>query len=565
MVSAAEDIVKDSLAEFSELQTARAVYAAHCEEIAELVDPPSRNTFFYGSYNTPGQKKTDRQVDGNAGLALDRFAAILDSLLTPRNQTWHSVTTDNEYLLKSRRVRVYYETVTRLLFKARYAPIANFSGQNQTIFRSLGAYGTGGMFTDSYLGQDGKKGLRYKGIPLGELYLRENHQGMVDGFCRPFRLTPRQAIQKFGADNVPQHVREAAEKGSQWTQNYLHRVCPRDDYDPDRVDAKGMMYASYYLSLDYPMLVRESGYRSFPVAASRYVQTPGETYGRGPAMQVLPAIKTLNSEKRDFLTQGHRAVSPVLLMGDDGIVNFSMRPGAENKGGWSEDGHPLIGTLPIGNIQVSKEMMDEEKMLIEAAFLTDLFKVLLGDPKIFTATQIVEMMSQRGILIAPAIGRQQSEYLGVMIPRELELMEASGMLPPKPPELIEAKGEYHVVYSSPLARDQRSQEVAGFTRTLDLAVQIGQVTGDPSIFDHFDFNTALPAISLIQSTPESWMASDEQVAQKSQARQQAAERQQQVQEAPAKAALMKAQAAQQKAGGNGGPVLAPQAVQGPGG
>lgn len=563
MVSAEADIIKDSLAEFSEMQTARAVYASHCEEVSELVDPPSRNTFFYGSYNTPGQKKTDRQVDANAMMALERFAAILDSLLTPRNMTWHTVTTDNDYLLKDRNVRLYFEQVTKLLFKARYNPKANFSGQNQIVYKNLGAYGTGPMFIDQYLGIDGSKGLRYKGVPLGEMYLRENHQGMVDGFCRPFRLTARQAIQKFGPERMPTQILDAAERGNQFPYNFLHRVCPRDDYDPDRVDSKGMLYASYYLSLDYGMFLTESGYRMFPVSAGRYSQTPGETYGRGPAMMVLPAIKTLNSEKRDFLTQGHRAVSPVLLMGDDGIVNFSMRPGAENKGGWSEDGRPLIGTLPIGNIQVSKEMMDEEKMLIEAAFLTDLFKVLLGDPKIFTATQIVEMMAQRGILIAPAMGRQQSEYLGVMIPRELDVMDSLGMLPTKPPALREAKGEWHVIYSSPLARDQRSQDVAGFTRTLDLGIQAANATGDPSVLDRFDLDTALPEIGTINGAPESWMASNEKLAQRQQARAAAAKAQQEIQAAPAKAALMKAGAAQAKAG-NGGPILAPQPVAAPG-
>jgi hypothetical protein len=565
MVSSEADILRDSLSEFSELQTARAVYGSHCEEIAELVDPPSRNTFFYGSYNTPGQKKTDRQVDGNAGLALDRFAAILVSILTPPNQTWHTVSIDNDYLLKDRNVRLYYEKVTRLLFKARYNPKANFAGQNQIVFRNEGAYGTGSLFVDTYQGIDGKFGLRYKGLPLGETYLRENHQGMVDGYCRPFRLTARQALQQFAdeKDRLPPQIHEAAQKGSQFPYNFLHRVCPREDYYPGRLDSKGMLYASYYLSLDYSTLLRESGYRTLPLAVGRYVQTPGETYGRGPMMQVLPAIKTLNSEKRDFLTQGHRAVSPVLLMGDDGIVGFSMRPGAENKGGWSEDGHPLIGTLPIGDINVSKEMMDEEKLLIEAAALTDLFKVLLGDPKIYTATQIVEMMSQRGILIAPAMGRQQSEYLGSVIPRELDLMDAQGMLPPKPPALLEAKGEYHIQYSSPLARDQRSSEVAGFTRIFDLGIQVANATGDPSHLDRFDFDTFFPDAAQIQGSPEKWMASDEMLAQKRQGRQQAAERAQQTQEAPAKAALMKASAAQAKAG-NGGPILAPQPVAAPG-
>jgi hypothetical protein len=75
--------------EFAQLTTWRNTFAQQWEEVAELVLPTSRNTFFYGNFNWPGQKKTDRQVDATAMMALQRFGAILDSLLTPRNMLWH--------------------------------------------------------------------------------------------------------------------------------------------------------------------------------------------------------------------------------------------------------------------------------------------------------------------------------------------------------------------------------------------------------------------------------------------------------------------------------------------
>lgn len=559
------DIVAESLREFQQLQTVRAVFAQHWEEVAELVLPTSRNTFYYGTFNWPGQKKTDRQVDASATIALDRFGAILDSLLTPRNMLWHQLGSDNEYVMKDRATKLWFERVTKILFKFRYSAMANFSAQNQNQYQSLGAFGTGNMFIDRYEGVDGAKGLRYKHLPLGEMFLRENHQGLIDGFCRWFRLTPQQAMKQFG-DACPEQIKSAALQSQQMPFEFLHRVCPRNDYDPERWDEKGKLFASYYICLTTSTFLREGGYSTLPIASSRYVQTPGEVYGRSPAMLVLPAIKTLNAEKTDFLTQGHRAGVPVLLTADDGIVDISMRPGAMNPGGWSADGKPLVGVLPHGDIQVTKEMMDEERALIDSAFLVDLFKVLLGDPKIFTATQIVEMMSQRGILIAPTVGRQQSEYLGPMIDRELSVLSDLRLLPPMPPRLREAQGEYHVIYTSPLARDMRSQELAGANRQLDMAIQIANATGDPSVFDKFNIDNIMDDGAEINGMPESWIASDQEVAAKRQQRAQAAERQQQAQEAPAKAALMKAGAVQAKAGltpGQLGQAVGPMAPQGP--
>ena len=540
----AERIVAESQREFSALQTYRAIFASHWEEVAELVMPTSRNTFYYGNYNFPGLKKTDRQVDVTAALALTRFAAILDSLLTPRNLTWHMLGSNEDYVMKNRAARLWFEQATNLLFKMRYAPIGNFSAQNQNIFESLGAFGTGNMFVDQACDPQGNlvRGLRYKAIPLGEMFLRENHQGLINGFCRWFRLTGPQAVDMF-KDKVPERLLEQARKSSQMPFDFLHRVCPRDDYDPGRLDAKGKRFASYYICLTTNELIREGGYRSFPLAASRYIQTPGEVYGRSPAMLALPSIKTINAEKRDFLTQGHRAASPVLLTNDDGIANLSMRPGSMNAGGVSSDGKLLVHTLPSGNIQVTKEMMDEEAKIIEGFFLTDLFKVLLSDPKIYTATQIVEMMSQRGILIAPTVGRQQSEYLGPMIDRELDLLSMMRLLSPMPGILKEARGEYNVIYTSPLSRDMRAQEVAGFNRSLETALSIVNATQDPSPLDNFDFDVIMPAVNTINGMPESWNASDQKKDAKRAARAKAQERQEAIQAAPAQAAMLKAKAA----------------------
>lgn len=538
-----ERIVAESMQEFSQLQTYRAVFAAHWEEVAQLVLPTSRNTFYYGNYNFPGLKKTDRQVDSTAMLALSRFAAIMDSLLTPRNMTWHMLGANHDYLMKQRAVRLWFEQATKLLFKMRYAPIGNFSAQNYNIYEGLGAFGNACMFTDQATDAAGNPvlGLRYKAIPLGEMFLRENHQGLVNGFCRWFRLTGQQAVSMF-KEKCPERLREQAERSSQMPYDFLHRVCPREDYEPGRLDAKGKMFGSYYISLTTNEFISEGGYRKFPMTASRYIQTPGEVYGRSPAMLALPSIKTLNAEKRDYLTQGHRAASPVLLTNDDGIANLSMRPGALNAGGVSSDGKLLVQSLPTGNIQVTKEMMDEEVKIIEGVFLTDLFKVLLSDPKIYTATQIVEMMSQRGILIAPTIGRQQSEYLGPLIDRELDLLQNMGLLPPMPSILREARGEYEVIYTSPLSRDMRAQEVAGFNRSLETALSVVNATQDPSPLDRFDFDTIIPDVNRINGMPESWNASDEQVAAKQQARAEAQKRQEAIQAAPAQAAMLKAKA-----------------------
>lgn len=545
-----QKVVVDILQEFSQMTTWRNVFAGQCEEVAQLVRPTSRNTFFYGNYNWPGSKKTDHQIDATGMMALSRFGAICDSMLTPRNQKWHALRADDDYVMKDRATRLWFDAATDIIFKYRYAPLANFTSQNQNNFQELGAFGNAAMFIDRLDGRlhHGSRGLRYKSIPFGEIFFRENHQGMVDGFHRWFRLTAYQAVQKWGMERLPTGLHSALQSNSQWGYNFIHCVRPREDYDPGRFDAKAFPYGSYYVSIEGQCLMApEGGYRSLPIAASRYDQAPGEVYGRGPAMMVLPALKTLNAQKRTFLKQGHRAADPVLLTGDDGIVDFSMRPGALNKGGVNSDGRPMVHVLPTGNIAINEKMMDMEKELIRDAFLESLFRLIL-DEKILTATQVTEIVNQKGILIGPTLGRQQSEYLGPMIDRELDVLAEQGLLPPMPDRLREARGAYSVVYTSPLARTQRAGEAAGFMRAVETAKDVANITQDPSYLDPFDFDVALPAIADIQGVPESWMSSDEKIAAKRKSRAQAQAAQQQIQAMPAQAAMMKAQAVQAKAG-----------------
>lgn len=265
-------------------------------------------------------------------------------------------------------------------------------------------------------------------------------------------------------------------------------------------------------------------------------------------MLALPALKTLNAQKRTFLKVGHRDADPILLTQDDGLLDgVSLRPGSEIKGGFSSDGKPLVGVLPSGKIQTTLEMMQEERTLIDDLSLYNLFKVLEENPNM-SATAVVELANQKGILMAPTMGRQQSEYLGSMVTRELDVAMSQRLLPPMPPALREAGGEYDVVYTTPLSRQMRMQEVAGSMRTVEMVKELVAVSGDPSLLDPIAFNRMVPGVADVNAVPASFMATKaEQVAKaKARAQQQAIE--QKIKMAPAAASMMASQAKAQQGG-----------------
>jgi hypothetical protein len=537
-------IADEILRSYGRAAGARSNWESHWQEIAERVWPSHSTLFNQKGNQTKGEKRNNLIFDSTATIALSRFAAILDSLLTPQNQTWHRLVPSEPKLLKDMACKKWFENLNRLLFKHRYAPTANFTSQNQNNYKSLGAYGSGCLFIDELKGR--MPGLRYRAVHLSEVYFFENHQGMVDSCIRAFHMTARQAHGMWG-EKLPPAILSALKSNPDQEFEFVHCVKPRSDRDPERRDYKGMDWASYYVSVEGKMLLDEGGYDVFPYAISRYEQVPGEVYGRSPAMDVLPAIKTLNEQQKTVLKQGQRATDPVLLAYDDGIVDgFSMRPGALNPGGVSADGRPLVHALPTGNIAIGKDLMDDQRLVINDSFLVNLFQILVETPQM-TATEVMERTKEKVILLAPTIGRQQSEYLGSMIDREINLLMRQGLVEPMPQILREAAGEYRVEYESPMSRSARSEEAVGLMRTIEMAMNVAVQTQNPEPLDHFKWDVIIPEVGDIQGLPAAWRNTPEEIAEIRAGREEAMNAQENIQAAPGAAALMKADAASKQA------------------
>lgn len=537
-----KDKAADYIRDWQHLFGLRGNWNNHWTEIAQRILPMDSYLFQnYSQLSSQGEKRNFELYDSTGLTALKRFGALLDSLLTPRDQFWHIIVANDPVLMKDRGTRMYFDILNQRLFDYRYNPKANFAANNQWQYISLGAYGTGVMFIDALAGAD--RGVRYKTCHLGENYIQENHQGLIDSNCRHFMLTARQAYQKFG-DDCPEQIRATWKIRPEEPFYFLHWVRPNLDRDPERIDHKGMAYESCYISIMGSQIVYENGYRSFPYAISRYYQAANETYGRSIAMDVLPELKTLNEQYKTMLKQGHRAVDPVLLAHDDGVIDgFNLSPGAINPGGISEDGRLLVQPLPTGSVEFGEKQMDQSRQVINDAFLVSLFQSLVVDAPMKTAAQVYEEIREKGILVAPTIGRQNSEYLAPLIEREIDILNQQGALPPMPKLLASAQGQYKITFKSPITRLQEAEYTAGAMRTIQMLLEYATAAQDSSVLDILDMDTAGPDIARSNGTPEKWFRDEKALQMVRQQKAQQKATQQQIEAAPAIAGMMKAHAA----------------------
>lgn len=509
---------------YASLKGNRGTWENHWEEIAERVLP--RQMGFVGE-RTAGEKRTQKIFDSRALIGLERFANVMDSMLTPRQTKWHNLKVTNPELQRERDVQNWFYEVNQRLFDYRYAPKANFSGQNTERWMSVGAFGTGCIFIDYFPGV----GIRYKNIHLKDLFFCENHQGMIDTVYRRVMMTARQMEQKFGRDKLPAKVLSRLDDPSKKEEQFevLHCVMPREDYDPGRADARGMPWASLYVAVDEKAPLSEGGYTSFPYAVSRYVTAPNEIYGRSPAMTALPDIKMVNEMSKSDIRATHKLVDPPLLLNDEGMLGggamkVDMRPNALNFGGVDSQGRQMIQPFQTGaRVDLNESKMEQRRQSIDDAFLVTLFQILVETPRM-TATEALIRAQEKGMLLTPTMGRQQSEALGPQIEREIDLLLTHDLLPPMPEILIEAGGEYEIIYDSPMSRMQRAEELVGVQRTMELLTPFANI--DPTVLDIFHPDRLAQLTAEVSGVPNPVIRTDEEIQQLRQGRAQQQQQQQ---------------------------------------
>lgn len=509
----------------------------------------------YGSWQTDGPMQFSsnaalrRTVFDSTGVkSLPKYAAVLERLATPNGTRWQGLRASSPKLMARTAVKTYFDDLTDLLFKMRNAPRANFRRATGEMYLSLGGYGNGPMWFSKRKPNALSRapGFIYRSIPFRDVYYAVNDNGEIDTVYYRFWVNLRQFKMKFPNETIPACMQAESTKPIPDENNMfeiVHAVYPRADdvYDPQALDARSMSFVSNYLVIkDKAFVGKEEGFKSLPYLTPRAATYSGEPYGQGVAVMALASLGGASQMKKTILKQGNLAVDPVILAHDDGVLNgaIDLRPGHVNYGGVNKQGQPLIHALQGGNFQVGEVLLESEQKDTEDLFLVSLFQIFqeAGDK---SATQIIAEIAEQSALLSPTAGSLQTEWLGPETDRAIVILDEMGMLPTMPPELIEAKGEYEIQYTSPLAKGMYAEEISGFTKAVDFSLSIYTATQNPDVLDAYNFDVATPEIADNLGTPARWINDAATIASKRDERSKQMQQQAAVAAAPAMASVAK--------------------------
>ncbi len=454
------DNMKAIVSRFEYLESQRANWDSHYQELADYMLPRKADIV---RKRARGEKRMELIFDGTALQSVDLLASSLHGMLTSGATPWFHLTLKDDELGRDEEVQAWLEDTSSRMMRA--ITMSNFETEVHEMYVDLVVFGTGCMFVEM-----DKKSMRFSTRHISEFYVAEDQFGIVDTVFRKYVLPARQAVQRFGIENVSTFIQKRFEKKPDEEVTVLHCVMPRKERDPTKQDNKNMPFASMYICMETKMVMQESGFQEFPYVVPRFLKATGEVMGRSPAMVALPDVKMLNLMSKTIIQAAQKLIDPPLLVPDDGfLLPVRTQPGGLNF--FRSGTRDTITPLNTGaNIPIGLNMEEQRRTAIRSAFYVD--QLLTGGSPNMTATEVVQRQEERMRVIGPVLGRLMNEMLRPMIDRVFALMLRADMLAP-PPEILQGL-DVDVEYVSPLARAQKSSSLNSTMKALEILLPLAQ-------------------------------------------------------------------------------------------
>lgn len=327
-------------------------------------------------------------------------------------------------------------------------------------------------------GFEEKNPIIFSAMPVDRTYADEGPYGTFDAFFRDWYKLPRNHAEvMWQGINLPEPKEDATKteayevnlyemvyrdyKSGKW----IHQViCPESEKE-------------CYKIMD----------TTSPIIGFREKKLSGELYGRGRAMDAMPAAATINQAMYDEIMAANFRALPMFLGFGDGIFNpntFKLVPNTViacsqvTSGTW-----PLQPVPPAGDIQWGAMVIDDLRQQIQRTMLTNPFGSIEDPTK--TATEIIERQREIVENASASFSRIQRELFDPLVDRVIEIMREKGdwVDPEVDGKIIAVK------YDTPLVTSQGQKEVLDF---LQFDQHVKQIYGAEASSAYYEMENVTP-------------------------------------------------------------------------
>lgn len=410
---------------------------------------PHRDIFYYTNY-TQGTQKNGKVYDTTAVAATRTFVSKIQNALTPPQQVWAYLEAGINIPEEQRQmVNEYLQRTTDVIFN--YLRHSNFDLAVSECYYDL-AIGTAIMVINE--GDTDEQPLRFYSIPLAQLAFEESINGYIESAYRTWGEVKISEIEIMWPNAIlPSWMIAQLEQDPNATIKNLYEgvIYCHGDKKPYK----------YVLWIDSDIMLEEEDDSSKWIIF-RWSKINNEVMGRGPVMDALPSILSLNEIARLELTSANLNICKPYMAYSDGVFNpwtFKLEPNTVipiSPLAGSSGNYPLIPMPDVAN----PAFMQLTSMDLRQQINKLLFAEPLGPVNTPTRTATELALRQRSLAeeIGPLFTRLQQEFLSRVISRVMRILEKRGLI-----EKLVINGEtISVRYQSPLVIAQGQQDVNTF-------------------------------------------------------------------------------------------------------
>jgi Bacteriophage head to tail connecting protein len=315
---------------------------------------------------------------------------------------------------------------------------------------------------------------RFISVPIDEIILSSGPYNDINGIFWKRKWTYRAILEEFPKGEFSLKFKEAAGKSPEAEiELYQDTV-----WQPDETMPRGGCWLRVVWCKENSegdmgscKAIEETKTKTCPWLTPRYFRVPGETYGRGPIMMVIPAIKSLNVAMKINLQAAAIAMLGIFTAVDDGVFspdNAPLTPGsfikvARNGGNLG----PSVQRMADPRIDLSQIVLNEMRTMVQAG---------MGDRQlppdsaaVKSPTEIMERVKRLAEDNVGANGRLVKEIIVPAVERVLEIAYGFQLISN---EIQIDRLLTDVEVSSPLVLSREAERIQRLMHYVEMAMQL---------------------------------------------------------------------------------------------
>lgn len=421
---------------------------------------PQRNLF---NREDKGQKKMDRIFDSTAQDSIKKGASKVQANTAPIWTNWATFEPSPEVLRQIEGndefseidIRKNLETQAEIVFDVINR--SNFGTQFYEFILDW-LIGTGTLMVEEET--DDEMPIVFSSVPQIGVAFEEGPRGTVENHYFKLKVKARNIERKWPGFEVSATLAKVIEKAPdddiKISQAILFNIKTKQHHAVVWVDNEDKV--SWVQDYD----------DGSPMVTARYAKTSGEIRGRGPVLDVLPDIKSLNKAKEFGLTKAAIDLSGIWTATDDGITNpynIVIAPGVVIPVQSNQSNNPSLARLDTGSdLSLPMFIIEDLQTAIKRALFNEHRELSDSIP---SATQFIFEAREFAENLGSAGGRLQTEALIPILKQVHAILKRRGMVQP----LIIGGREIAIKFTSPLARTQDAEDLSAVQQAVEFTIQ----------------------------------------------------------------------------------------------